>query len=70
MKRGLWTYLNDREAQDGCSDIADKHARKSGNEHVGDKDSSRFRSCLAEDKGRDTLVDPGFGESSGDSEAT
>jgi hypothetical protein len=55
------THLDDAEAQNGGSNIANQHAGKSSDKHVRKDHGSRLRAGLAEDKGCNALVDLALG---------
>ncbi len=64
------TYLNDREAQHRRSDVADPHACEHCDEHVGEEDSSWFRSSFTQNKCGHHLGNIVFGKRSCNGEAS
>jgi hypothetical protein len=49
---GGWAHLDDGEAQNGRGDIANPHACKHCNKHVGEQYGSWSGACLAENECR------------------
>lgn len=50
-------YLNDGETQHGGRDIADPHAGKHGNEHIGNEDCSGACAGFTENEGGQEFSD-------------
>jgi hypothetical protein len=57
MDAKVWPYLYDGVAEDRCSDVADPHTSKHGDEHIGEENCPRLRSRLTQDKGCHDLGD-------------